>query len=195
MRALISTACAVHRIRPISWPIVCAVGSLADREGGPGADGSAGPALRSPPPGADRRGHHADLVLFDPEEIGSGRSTSETTYLKSARLFAESTAFGTFSPVRRLSTAGRLRRFRPILRSGADTSTVRLPGSLARTRFGLARSDVPLLDPGSAPAPGRCLALNEEPAFAPPSRAISSAQFPHCCPSPDADVLHLSEQK
>ena len=104
------------------WPIEKAVQALTDR-----------PArlfgLRHR--GRIAEGHHADLVLFDPEEIGSGRIHERNDLPgSSARLFAESTGVRrVFVNGEAIVVDGRPTEAVPgrILRSGADTSTVRLP--------------------------------------------------------------------
>lgn len=106
------------------WPIEKAVAALSDR-----------PArlfgLRDR--GRIAVGHHADLVLFDPETIGSG-TIHERHDLPgdSTRLFAESTGIrrvfvnGEAIVVDGAPTAAQPGR---ILRSGGDTATVAIPAA------------------------------------------------------------------
>jgi N-acyl-D-aspartate/D-glutamate deacylase len=106
------------------WPVEKAVEALTDR-----------PArlfgLRDR--GRIAEGYHADLVLFDPGEIGSG-TIHERKDLPgdSARLFAESTGIRrVFVNGEAIVVDGEPTEALPgkIIRSGADTETVRIPAS------------------------------------------------------------------
>lgn len=104
------------------WPIEKAVKALTDR-----------PArlfgLRDR--GRIAPGHHADLVLFDPAEIGSGLIHERRDLPgDSARLFAESTGIlRVYVNGEAIVVEGRPTEAVPgrILRSGADTETVGIP--------------------------------------------------------------------
>ena len=104
------------------WPVEKAVQALTDR-----------PArlfgLRDR--GRIAPGHHADLVLFDPEEIGSGLIHERRDLPgDSARLFAESTGIRrVYVNGEAIVVEGRPTEAVPgrILRSGRDTGTVGIP--------------------------------------------------------------------
>ena len=106
------------------WPVEKAVEALTDR-----------PArlfgLRDR--GRIAEGYHADLVLFDPDEIGSG-TIHERKDLPgdSARLFAESTGIRrVFVNGQAIVVDGEPTDALPgkIIRSGSDTETVRIPAA------------------------------------------------------------------
>ncbi|MCR9092583.1 MAG: amidohydrolase family protein [bacterium] len=106
------------------WPIEKAVQALTDR-----------PARLFGLRGRGRivEGYHADLVLFDPEEIGSGMIHERNDLPgDSARLFAESTGIRrVFVNGEAIVVDGRATEALPgrILRSGADTDTVSISGA------------------------------------------------------------------
>ncbi len=106
------------------WPLERAVEALTDR-----------PAklFGLKERGRIEPGFHADLVLFDPETIGSGEIHERTDLPgNSARLFAESTGIRrVFVNGEAIVVDGRPTDALPgkVLRSGRDTRTVSIPGA------------------------------------------------------------------
>ena len=106
------------------WPLERAVEALTDR-----------PAklFGLKQRGRIEPGFHADLVLFDPETIGSGEIHERTDLPgNSARLFAESTGIRrVFVNGEAIVVDGRPTDALPgtVLRSGRDTRTVSIPGA------------------------------------------------------------------
>ena len=106
------------------WPLERAVEALTDR-----------PArlFGLKERGRIEPGFHADLVLFDPETIGSGEIHERTDLPgNSARLFAESTGIRrVFVNGEAIVVDGRPTDATPgtLLRSGRDTRTVSIPGA------------------------------------------------------------------